>query len=114
MVAQFVTAGACICGICLCMPKSYLQTLKEKRAIKLVWNKLMREKKLKTSLGEYYTIGSILKTPEGFNLRIITPIGFTNNELSGLEEAISHAYCGNVQITCNTEKDKEIHVTLTN
>ena len=59
MVAQLLIASACICGIGLCMPLSSLQTLREKRAIKLIWKKLMREKNLKTNLGEYYTIASI-------------------------------------------------------
>lgn len=113
MVAQLVTAGACICGICLSIPRSSFQTLREKRAIKLMWKKLMREKNLKTNLGEYYTIGSIKKISNGFQLRIITPIGFTNNELLELRELLSHVYGGNVEITCDLENTRDVHVYLT-
>lgn len=112
MVPQLITASACIFGICLCIPHSSLQTLRKKRVIKLVWKKLMREQKLKTTLEEYYTIKSIKKIKNGFDLRIITPIGFTNKQLLELEEILNFAYCEEVKFIEPGGSNKELHVLI--
>lgn len=112
MFNQIVLASAAVCGICLCIPRSSLQTLREKRAIKLTWKKLMREKNLKNNLGEYYTIGDIKRITNGYKLRIITPIGFTDKKIRDLEEVLAHAYNSTILVDYNSGTDKEINILI--
>ena len=72
----------------------------------------MQEKNLKNNLGEYYAIGDIKRIPNGYELRIITPIGFTDEKIKLLEEELAHTYNSNILVDYNKRTNRQIYIYL--